>query len=78
MFAFLFPQTLIEAAVDVKTTDGYLLRLFCIGFTKKRTNQIKKTAYAKHSQVKAIRKKMVDIITRDVSTGDLKDAVNKL
>ncbi|XP_020609863.1 40S ribosomal protein S3a [Orbicella faveolata] len=71
-------QTLIEAAVDVKTTDGYLLRLFCIGFTKKRQNQIKKTAYAKHSQVKAIRKKMVDIITRDVSTGDLKDAVNKL
>merc|ERR1711931_371770 len=71
-------QTLIEAAVDVKTTDGYLLRLFCIGFTKKRANQIKKTAYAKHSQVKAIRKKMVDIITRDVSTGDLKDVVNKL
>lgn len=71
-------QTLIEAHVDVKTTDGYLLRLFCIGFTKKRTNQIKKTAYAKHSQVKAIRKKMIDIITRDVSSGDLKDAVNKL
>ena len=24
-----------EAHVDVKTTDGYLLFLFCIGFTKK-------------------------------------------
>ncbi|CAO2584073.1 40S ribosomal protein S3a (Fragment) [Lemmus lemmus] len=28
-------QTMIEAHVDVKTTDGYLLRLFCVGFTKK-------------------------------------------
>merc|ERR1712029_711466 len=27
-------QTLIEAHVDVKTTDGYLIRVFCIGFTK--------------------------------------------
>ncbi|EDO41784.1 predicted protein [Nematostella vectensis] len=71
-------QTLIEAAVDVKTTDGYLLRMFCIGFTKRRQNQIKKTAYAKHTQIKAIRKKMVDIITREVSTNDLKEVVNKL
>merc|ERR1711884_581758 len=28
-------QTLIEAHVDAKTTDGYLLRVFCIGFTQK-------------------------------------------
>lgn len=73
-----FIQTLIEASVDTKTTDGYLLRLFCIGFTKKRANQVKKTAYAKHSQVKAIRKKMVDIMSRDVSSADLKEVVNKL
>merc|ERR1719487_193658 len=35
-------QSLIEAFVDVKTLDGYVLRLFCIGFTKKRMNQLKK------------------------------------
>lgn len=29
-------QTVTEAHVDVKTTDGYLLHLFCVGFTKKR------------------------------------------
>jgi hypothetical protein len=45
-------QTLIEAHVDVKTTDGYFLRLFCISFTKKRPGQVKKTAYAQSSQVR--------------------------
>lgn len=44
-------QTLIEANVDVKTTDGYLLRMFCIGFTKKWATQVKKTCYAQHAQV---------------------------
>ncbi len=33
-------QSLIEAHVDVKTTDGYVLRMFCIAFTKKRQNQM--------------------------------------
>merc|ERR1712134_53338 len=71
-------QTLIEANCDVKTTDGYLLRVFAIGFTKKRNNQVKKTCYAQHAQVKAIRKRMVDIVTREVSANDMKEVVNKL
>jgi len=50
-------QTLIEAHTDVKTTDGYSLRIFCIGFTKKRQNQNRKTSYAQSSQVRQIRKK---------------------
>jgi small subunit ribosomal protein S3Ae len=52
--------------VAVKTTDGYLLRLFCIGFTKRNPNQIKKTSYAKSSQVRQIRAKMVEIMQREV------------
>merc|ERR1711955_12787 len=71
-------QTLIEGNVDVKTTDGYMLRLFCIGFTNKDQNSQRKTCYAQHTQIKAIRKKMVDIITREVGTVDLKEVVNKL
>merc|ERR1719150_3388241 len=69
---------MIEARVDVKTSDAYTLRLFCVGFTKKRQNQIKKTSYAQTQQVKNIRRKMVEIITKEVSTADLKETVNKL
>jgi len=70
-------QSLIEAQVDVKTLDGYVMRMFCIGFTKKRMNQLKKTCYANAAQQKAIRKKMREIMTREASTCDLKELVNK-
>merc|ERR1712117_275790 len=71
-------QTLIEGNIDVKTTDGYTLRLFCIGFTQKMERTNKKTCYAQSAQVKNIRKKMVDIIQREVSSTDLKGTVEKL
>merc|ERR1712226_1169421 len=61
-------QSLIESNVDVKTTDGYVLRCFCIGFTKKRQFQIRKTSYAQSAQIRAIRKKMVDIMTKEVAS----------
>lgn len=70
--------TLIEANVDVKTTDGYTLRLFCIAFTTKMPGQLKKTCYAQSGQVRQIRKKMVDIMTAEASTQDLKGLIQKL
>lgn len=70
-------HTLIEATVDVKTTDGYLLRLFAIGFTKRRPNQSRTTSYAQASQVRAIRKKMEEIMTREASVVDLNELVRK-
>ena len=70
-------QTLIEAHVDVKTTDGYTLRLFCIGFTKKRPDAVKKTAYASSKQVKRIRAKMVEIMVDNASKSDLRELVLK-
>ena len=70
-------QSLIEASCDVKTLDGYVMRLFCIGFTKKRINQLKKTCYANAAQQKLIRKKMREIMTREATTCDLKELVNK-
>ncbi|GJD08201.1 40S ribosomal protein S3a [Galdieria sulphuraria] len=70
-------QSLIEAHVDVKTTDGYLLRLFCIGFTKRRKGQVKKTCYAQTSKIRAIRKKMTEIMVREASSCELKELVHK-
>jgi len=71
-------QTLINANIDVKTTDGYTLRVFCIGFTRKQDSSTKKTCYAQAQQVRTIRKKMIDIISREVASTDLKEVVNKL
>lgn len=71
-------QTLIEANVTVKTTDDYLLRLFAIAFTKRRPNQIKKTTYARSSQIRAIRKKMTEIIQREASSCSLSQLTTKL
>lgn len=70
-------QSLIEAFVDVKTTDGYLIRIFAIGFTKRRQNQIKKTTYAQNAQIRAIRKKMSDIMTKQAASSDIKELVAK-
>ncbi|XP_063238694.1 small ribosomal subunit protein eS1 [Bacillus rossius redtenbacheri] len=71
-------QTTIEAFVDAKTTDGYTLRVFAIGFSCKNPMSARKTCYAQRTQVKAIRKKMVEIITASVTSGDLKDFISKL
>lgn len=74
-------QTLIEAFVDVRTTDGYYLRIFCIGFTKRQPNQraaAKATCYAQSGQVRNIRKKMFEIMIEEASKCDLKELVQKL
>ncbi|MCJ1326305.1 ribosomal 40S subunit protein S1B [Thelotrema lepadinum] len=71
-------QTLIEASTTVRTSDDYVLRLFCISFTQRRPNQIRKTTYAASSQVRAIRQKMVAIMQREASSMSLAQLVQKL
>ena len=71
-------RSLIEAHADVTTTDGYTLRLFCIGFTTNQRGQRRKTSYAQHAQIKVIRKKMVDIMNREASNSDVSELYNKL
>jgi small subunit ribosomal protein S3Ae len=71
-------HSLIEANTDVKTADGYLIRIFVIGFTKRRPNQTKKTSYAQSAQVRAIRAKMVQIIQKEASSVDMNGLVQKL
>merc|ERR1711957_262593 len=71
-------HTLIEAHVDVKTTDGYLVRLFVIAFTKKRDNQVKNNVYARMAQIREIRRKMVEIMANEAGKVQLRDLVKKL
>ena len=45
-------QTLSEAHADVKTTDNYMLRMFAIGFTKKRQTKTTSQNRVKNSLAK--------------------------
>jgi len=69
-------QSLIETNVEVKTLDGFVLRVFVIAFTRRRPNQLRKTSYAQAKQAKLIRKKMTEIVTNEAAC-ELKDLVSK-
>jgi len=71
-------QTLIDAHCEVKTQDGYVLRVFVTAFTGRQSTQARKTSYAQHQQIKMIRKKIVEILTKEASTSNLADLVAKL
>jgi len=71
-------QTLIEAHVDIRTADGYSIRLFAIGFTKKHKDHQKKTCYSSAAQTRAIRKKMKEVMTKETNGVDLHQLVDKL
>jgi small subunit ribosomal protein S3Ae len=70
--------SLIEAHVDVKTTDGYLVRMIVIGFTKRRADQVKSNCYAQSAQIRMIRRKMVEIMTNEGGKVQLCELVKKL
>jgi small subunit ribosomal protein S3Ae len=71
-------HTLIEAECDVKTTDGYVVRMFCLSFTMRRPEQVKANCYANSSHIRRIRKKMVEIMTAEASKVPLRELVKKL
>ena len=71
-------QTMIEVNSDIKTKDGFFLRVFVVAFSRKRKNQSKKSSYIKTSQIRTIRRKMVEIIAREGTTCNLKDLIPKI
>lgn len=71
-------QSIVEASVDVRTTDGYMVRMFCIAFTRPQENQIKSTCYAKSAKIRAIRAKMMNTMNELGTKGDLKSLVKEL
>jgi len=71
-------QTLIEAHVDVKTSDGYVVRMFVIAFTKRVQDQVKTNCYAQSAQIRRIRRKMVEIMANEAGKVQLRELVKKL
>jgi len=70
-------HTTIEAFVQTKTADGYLLRMFAIGFTRRTSRQVRATTYAKGSQIKLIRKKMMEIMINEAQKSTFKELTKK-
>merc|ERR1719299_168100 len=70
--------TLIEGYADVKTSDGFVVRMFVLGFTKRRPDQVKTNCYAQTAQIKKIRKKMTEIMQSEAGSCQLRDLVKKL
>lgn len=69
-------KTLIETYCDCRTKDGYTLRVFTVAFTKSTEGQKRKTSYALASQVKAIRRKVVEILNREIAKSDVNQVLN--
>ena len=70
-------QTMIEAHGDVKTTEGYSLHLLSVGSLKSAVMDLEDLMLSINRSAKS-RKKMMEIMTREVQTNDLKEVVNKL
>lgn len=70
--------TLVEAETDIKTTDGFVFRVFGMALTEKVNWQCKKTAYAKTSQVKRIRQRMIEIMNNELGDKGTKEFVARI
>merc|ERR1712187_34992 len=70
--------TMIEAYTDVSVTDGYILQIFIIGFTKRASESNRAFSYAQSSQIRRIRKRMIEVVTKEVSSCDLENFMIKL
>lgn len=71
-------HTLITTSVDARTTDGYTVRVFAIAVTKRRQLQLKKTCYAKSSQVSRITGKMKEVLGKAVTSSDARQLTEKV
>lgn len=78
-------QTTINIWCDVKTKDGYILRIFVTSCTVRKNRQRKNNCYAKASQLKIIRKRAREHLVKfaqkrthtDLANAILNEAVSK-
>mmetsp|Transcript_51564 Transcript_51564/g.104967 ORF Transcript_51564/g.104967 Transcript_51564/m.104967 type:complete len:179 (+) Transcript_51564:205-741(+) len=70
-------QTIIDSFVDIKTKDGYFLRIFVIAFSRRKRKQIKKCSYFNSSQVRTIRRKIIEIVSKESLNCNIKEFFEK-
>lgn len=66
-------MSLIDVVADVRTQDGYILRVLITTFTSRKQGQLKSNTYAKHSQVRAIRKVFTKYLAKVAATSNISD-----
>lgn len=71
-------HTLVDASADVTTKDGSTWRFFASAVTRRKISQTTRTCYLKSSQVKEIRKIMVDVLTTEIEGLDTDKVIKKL
>lgn len=64
-------QTLIEVCADVKTQDGYIVRVFVLLSTSSVRGQKKANSYAKTSEVKRIRKSLTKTLLEQAAKNEI-------
>lgn len=68
----------IDARADISTSDGFTFRVFAMALTAKRDFQISRAAYAKTSQIKKLRAKMVEFLHKELDGKNTKEFVSKV
>lgn len=70
--------TLIEAAVEARTVDGYTLRVFISAHTTKQPGQLSKNSYAPRRLEKWVRHRMTKMVQKKLSKCTIDQTVTQL
>lgn len=71
-------HTMIDAHLDVTTSDGSIWRFFVVAVTKRMPNQLKTNSYCQSSTAKKIRKIIFEVLAEEVEGLDVEKVVKKL
>lgn len=66
-------MSLIDIVADLRTNDGYILRVLATTFTHRKQGQKKTNCYAKTSQIKAIRKMFVKHLAKIAAESNISE-----
>lgn len=71
-------HTTIDTCVDFHTSDGYKVRVLIKAITKRQEHMVKRSAYAKASQVQLIRNKIREVTKKECQSRCLADIVDDM